>query len=95
MKKRVDVFTLSICSLVVFPKALGHIDETVSDLFDRFDKRILECMLESGRWQIYRVCATFVAMVPQPFLESGKGLISNLFRKLFSPEIDSGYAETG
>ncbi|MBA0577219.1 hypothetical protein Golob_025225 [Gossypium lobatum] len=40
MKKRVDVFALSIYGLVVFPKALGHIDEVVSDLFDRFDKRV-------------------------------------------------------
>ncbi|KAG8482690.1 hypothetical protein CXB51_024105 [Gossypium anomalum] len=37
-KKRVDVFTLSIYGLVVFPKALGQVDEAVSDLFDRLDK---------------------------------------------------------
>ncbi|MBA0659907.1 hypothetical protein Goklo_011996 [Gossypium klotzschianum] len=34
MKKRVDIVTLSIYGLVIFPKALGHIDEAVSDLFD-------------------------------------------------------------
>ncbi|MBA0817665.1 hypothetical protein Gohar_003728 [Gossypium harknessii] len=39
-KKRVDVFTLSIYKLVIFPKALGHIDDAVSDLFDRLDKRV-------------------------------------------------------
>ncbi|MBA0670836.1 hypothetical protein Goklo_025115, partial [Gossypium klotzschianum] len=39
-KKRVDVFALSIYGLVVFPKALGHIDEAVTDLFDRLDKRV-------------------------------------------------------
>ncbi|MBA0755333.1 hypothetical protein Gogos_021185, partial [Gossypium gossypioides] len=39
-KKRVDVFTLSIYGLVVFPKALGHIDEAVTNLFDRLDKRV-------------------------------------------------------
>ncbi|MFQ6657860.1 hypothetical protein Gotur_027359 [Gossypium turneri] len=39
MKKRVDVFALSIYGLVVFPKALGYVDEAVSDLFDRLDKR--------------------------------------------------------
>ncbi|MBA0575680.1 hypothetical protein Golob_000070, partial [Gossypium lobatum] len=33
-KKKVDVFALSIFGLVIFPKALGHIDEAVSDLFD-------------------------------------------------------------
>ncbi|MBA0609011.1 hypothetical protein Godav_021149 [Gossypium davidsonii] len=39
VRKRVDVFTLSIYGLVVFPKALGHVDEAVTDLFDRLDKR--------------------------------------------------------
>ncbi|MBA0870359.1 hypothetical protein Goshw_011416 [Gossypium schwendimanii] len=39
-KKRVDVFALSIYRLVIFPKALGHIDEAASDLFDRLDKRV-------------------------------------------------------
>ncbi|KAG8480492.1 hypothetical protein CXB51_024652 [Gossypium anomalum] len=38
IKKRVDVFALSIYGLVIFPKALGHIDEAVSDLFDRLSK---------------------------------------------------------
>ncbi|KAK5802533.1 hypothetical protein PVK06_030134 [Gossypium arboreum] len=41
MKKKVDVFTLSIYDLVVFPKALGHVDEVVLDLFDRLDKKPL------------------------------------------------------
>ncbi|MBA0852146.1 hypothetical protein Goshw_001873 [Gossypium schwendimanii] len=38
-KKKVDVFALSVYGLVVFPKALGHVDEVVTDLFDRLDKR--------------------------------------------------------
>ncbi|XP_017604866.1 uncharacterized protein LOC108451718 [Gossypium arboreum] len=38
MKKRVDVFALSLYGLIIFPKALGHVDEVVSDLFDRLDK---------------------------------------------------------
>ncbi|KAG8502300.1 hypothetical protein CXB51_002199 [Gossypium anomalum] len=38
IKKRIDVFALSIYGLVIFPKALGHIDEAVSDLFDRLSK---------------------------------------------------------
>ncbi|MFQ6653333.1 hypothetical protein Gotur_024780 [Gossypium turneri] len=37
-KKRVDVFALSIYGLVIFPKALGHVDEAVTDLFDYLDK---------------------------------------------------------
>ncbi|MBA0613560.1 hypothetical protein Godav_013968 [Gossypium davidsonii] len=37
----VDVFALSIYGLVIFPKELGHIDEVVSDLFDRLDKRVM------------------------------------------------------
>ncbi|MBA0670255.1 hypothetical protein Goklo_029211, partial [Gossypium klotzschianum] len=32
-KKKVDVFALSIYGLVIFPKALGHIDDVVLDLF--------------------------------------------------------------
>ncbi|MFQ6661768.1 hypothetical protein Gotur_029811 [Gossypium turneri] len=39
-RKKVDVFALSIYGLVVFPKTLGHIDEAVTDLFDRLDKRV-------------------------------------------------------
>ncbi|MBA0648472.1 hypothetical protein Goklo_016188 [Gossypium klotzschianum] len=38
-KKRVDVFSLSIYRLVIFPKVLGHIDEAVSDLFNQ-DKKV-------------------------------------------------------
>ncbi|MBA0781995.1 hypothetical protein Gotri_002872, partial [Gossypium trilobum] len=30
----------NIYGLVVFPKALGHVDEVVIDLFDRLDKRV-------------------------------------------------------
>ncbi|MBA0553625.1 hypothetical protein Golob_012793 [Gossypium lobatum] len=39
-KKKVNVFTLSIYELVIFPKTLGHIDEAVSNLFDRLDRRV-------------------------------------------------------
>ncbi|MBA0636806.1 hypothetical protein Godav_025876 [Gossypium davidsonii] len=39
-KKKVDVFALSIYGLVIFPKALGHIDEAVTDLFDKLDRRV-------------------------------------------------------
>ncbi|MBA0851579.1 hypothetical protein Goshw_022426, partial [Gossypium schwendimanii] len=40
VKKRVDVFALGIYGLVIFPKALGHIDEVVSDMFDRLSKGV-------------------------------------------------------
>ncbi|MBA0678743.1 hypothetical protein Goari_020066, partial [Gossypium aridum] len=33
-KKRVDVFALSIYGLVIFPEALGHIDDAILNLFD-------------------------------------------------------------
>ncbi|MBA0729010.1 hypothetical protein Golax_025889 [Gossypium laxum] len=39
-KKKFDVFALSVYGLVVFPKALGHIDKVITDLFDRLDKRV-------------------------------------------------------
>ncbi|MBA0700847.1 hypothetical protein Goari_022922 [Gossypium aridum] len=40
VEKRVDVFALSIYGLVIFPKAWGHVDEAVTDLFDRLDKGV-------------------------------------------------------
>ncbi|MBA0575064.1 hypothetical protein Golob_024301 [Gossypium lobatum] len=40
VRKRVDIFALSIYGLVVFPKALGHVEEAVADLFDRLDKGV-------------------------------------------------------
>ncbi|MBA0753618.1 hypothetical protein Gogos_020331, partial [Gossypium gossypioides] len=39
-RKRVNVFALSIYGLVIFLKALGHVEEAVTDLFDRLDKRV-------------------------------------------------------
>ncbi|MBA0881234.1 hypothetical protein Goshw_026319, partial [Gossypium schwendimanii] len=39
-KKKVDVFALSIYGLVIFSKALGHIDEAVIDLFNQLDRRV-------------------------------------------------------
>ncbi|MBA0789539.1 hypothetical protein Gotri_026491, partial [Gossypium trilobum] len=39
-EKRVSVFALSIYGLVIFPKALGHIDDVASDLFDQLEKRV-------------------------------------------------------
>ncbi|XP_017617873.1 uncharacterized protein LOC108462438 [Gossypium arboreum] len=39
-RKRVDIFVLIICGLVIFPKALRHVDEAITDLFDRLEKGI-------------------------------------------------------
>ncbi|KAL1091560.1 hypothetical protein V6Z11_D07G164900 [Gossypium hirsutum] len=39
-RKKVDVFALSIYGLVIFPKALGHVDKATSDLFDRLEKMV-------------------------------------------------------
>ncbi|MBA0767035.1 hypothetical protein Gotri_016006, partial [Gossypium trilobum] len=39
-RKKVDVFALSIYGLVVFPKAVGHVDEAVTDLLYRLDKGV-------------------------------------------------------
>ncbi|MBA0731723.1 hypothetical protein Golax_022557, partial [Gossypium laxum] len=40
-RKRVDIFALSIYGLVIFPKALGHVYDAVSDLFDRLEKKVM------------------------------------------------------
>ncbi|MBA0817824.1 hypothetical protein Gohar_022137 [Gossypium harknessii] len=39
-KKRVDIFALSIYGLMVFPKALGHVDEAVLDLSGELDRGV-------------------------------------------------------
>ncbi|XP_017629350.1 uncharacterized protein LOC108472379 [Gossypium arboreum] len=39
-KRKVDVFALSIYGLVIFSKALRHIDEAVVKFFDRLDKGV-------------------------------------------------------
>ncbi|MBA0637489.1 hypothetical protein Godav_029614 [Gossypium davidsonii] len=59
-KKKVDVFTLSVYCLVVFPKALGHFDEAVTNLFDRLDKRVMPVPLllacfHSHFWKVDKV----------------------------------------
>ncbi|KAG8502328.1 hypothetical protein CXB51_000325 [Gossypium anomalum] len=38
--KKVDVFALSLYGLMVFPKALGYVDEATMDLFHRLSKRV-------------------------------------------------------
>ncbi|KAG8496157.1 hypothetical protein CXB51_009416 [Gossypium anomalum] len=38
--KRVDVFALSLYGLIVFPRALGYVDEATTDLFHRLSKRV-------------------------------------------------------
>ncbi|MBA0670993.1 hypothetical protein Goklo_029349, partial [Gossypium klotzschianum] len=40
VRKKVEVFALSIYGLIVFQNILGHIDEAITDLFDRLDKRV-------------------------------------------------------
>ncbi|MBA0853975.1 hypothetical protein Goshw_024556 [Gossypium schwendimanii] len=48
-QKRVVIFALSIYGLVNFTKALGHVDEVVSDMFDRLDKEVTLSLLEGGK----------------------------------------------
>ncbi|MBA0877666.1 hypothetical protein Goshw_007722, partial [Gossypium schwendimanii] len=45
VKKRVNIFALIIYGLVIFPKELGHVDEAVSDLFDRLDKGVIPVLM--------------------------------------------------
>ncbi|KAG8491472.1 hypothetical protein CXB51_014679 [Gossypium anomalum] len=67
VKRRVDVLALSIYGLVIFPKAIEHIDEAVADLFDRLGKQntpvpaiLVETFrslikLRKGRWKYFRI----------------------------------------
>ncbi|KAG8492479.1 hypothetical protein CXB51_009542 [Gossypium anomalum] len=38
--KKVDVFALSLYGLMVFPRALGYVDEATTDLFHRLSKKV-------------------------------------------------------
>ncbi|KAG8500691.1 hypothetical protein CXB51_004433 [Gossypium anomalum] len=38
--KKVDVFALSLYGLMIFPRALGYVDEATTDLFHRLGKRV-------------------------------------------------------
>ncbi|MBA0563033.1 hypothetical protein Golob_008041 [Gossypium lobatum] len=40
-RKKVNVFALSIYGLIIFPKALRHVDKAITDLFDQLDRRVI------------------------------------------------------
>ncbi|MBA0819842.1 hypothetical protein Gohar_027841 [Gossypium harknessii] len=63
--KRVDDFALSIYGLVIFPKALGHIDEAALDLFDRLDKTKVENVSYQVFTENYSPLKEFVATSSQ------------------------------
>ncbi|MBA0636054.1 hypothetical protein Godav_025448 [Gossypium davidsonii] len=52
-KKKVDVFALSIYGLFVFSKALGHVDEAITDLFDWLDKRVTPVPVDKVSYQVF------------------------------------------
>ncbi|MBA0634864.1 hypothetical protein Godav_029720, partial [Gossypium davidsonii] len=81
-KKKVNIFALSIYGLMIFPRVLGYIDEAVTDLFDRLDKRVtpvpvilaetfrylrVEEQVREDSLDVYSSCS----VVPQQLLESG------------------------
>ncbi|MFQ6655340.1 hypothetical protein Gotur_025937 [Gossypium turneri] len=85
VKKRVDIFALSIYGLVIFPKVLGHVDEVVSDLFDRLDK---------GVTPVPAILAETFRSLNACRRAGGKGLTSGLLRKLLPIKRTSDYTET-
>ncbi|MBA0703182.1 hypothetical protein Goari_000039, partial [Gossypium aridum] len=96
-KKKVDVFALSVYSLVVFPKALGHVDEAVTDLFDRLDKKVTpvptilaetfrslnECR-RAGEGRFIGCAQLFLAWFPSHFWKVDK-VSYRVFSKNYSP----------
>ncbi|MBA0655757.1 hypothetical protein Goklo_008193 [Gossypium klotzschianum] len=78
-KKKTDVFALSIYDLVVFPKALGHVDEAVTDLFDRLDKKVtpvpfLLAWFHSHFWKVDKVSYWVFSENYSPLKEIGATL---------------------
>ncbi|MBA0696924.1 hypothetical protein Goari_003441 [Gossypium aridum] len=39
--------------LVIFPKVLGHVDDIVSDLFDRHNKRVTLVLVEKVSYRVF------------------------------------------
>ncbi|MBA0729551.1 hypothetical protein Golax_020362, partial [Gossypium laxum] len=66
VRKKVDVFALSIYGLVVFPKALGHVEEAVTDLFDRLDKRVTSVPIH---WKVDKVSYRVLSEIYSPLKE--------------------------
>ncbi|MBA0672318.1 hypothetical protein Goklo_024638 [Gossypium klotzschianum] len=76
------VFALSIYGLVIFPRALVHVDEAVLDLFDRLDKGVtLVPAILAETFRSLNACR-------QDFVPS-------LLRTLLPAKIDSGYVKKG
>ncbi|MFQ6629681.1 hypothetical protein Gotur_007327 [Gossypium turneri] len=97
VKKRVDVFTLSIYGLVIFLKALGHIDEAVSNLFDRLDKRVTPVFAILA--ETFRSLNTCRKAGKERFIGCSQLLLawfhSHFWKVKISVERVSGYVETG
>ncbi|MBA0881607.1 hypothetical protein Goshw_010485, partial [Gossypium schwendimanii] len=53
MRKKLDVFALSIYGLVVFPKVLGYVDEAVANLFDRLDKKVTPILVDRVSYWVF------------------------------------------
>ncbi|MFQ6654691.1 hypothetical protein Gotur_025575 [Gossypium turneri] len=97
VRKRLDVFTSSIYGLVVFPKALEHVDETVTDLFDRLDKRVtpilailaetfrsLSACRKSGEGRFIRCAQLLLAWFHSHFWKVDK-VLYRVFSENYSP----------
>ncbi|KAG8500654.1 hypothetical protein CXB51_002638 [Gossypium anomalum] len=55
--KRVDIFALSLYGLMVFPKALGYVDEATTDLFHRLSKRVTSIpAILAGTFRSWNAC---------------------------------------
>ncbi|MBA0767181.1 hypothetical protein Gotri_016116 [Gossypium trilobum] len=65
-KKKVDVFSLSIYDLVVFPKVLRHVDEAATDLFDRLDKRVTPKVDKVSYWGFFENYSPLKEIVASP-----------------------------
>ncbi|MBA0876390.1 hypothetical protein Goshw_000601, partial [Gossypium schwendimanii] len=67
VRKRLNVFALSIYGLVVFPKALRHIDEAVTDLFDLLDKKVTPILVyRVSYWVFYKNYSPLKEIVATP-----------------------------
>ncbi|XP_016675136.1 uncharacterized protein [Gossypium hirsutum] len=90
-RKRVDIFALSIYRLVIFPKALRHVDEAVIDLFDRLEKGITPVLTILA--ETFRSLSSCRKTVSRALWEGRQGFLPGLFRRFFPVKRRGSYTK--
>ncbi|KAG8472263.1 hypothetical protein CXB51_034492 [Gossypium anomalum] len=78
--KKVDVFALSFYGLMVFPRALGYVDEATTDLFHRLSKRVTSVPAI--------LAETFRSLGTYKKAGAGRGELDSILQNLQSKDVE-------